>query len=265
MLLAIDIGNSHTVSGVFVNNKLITQWRLKSDRDRTADELAIRYYSLFEIAGLILQDVDCFVMASVVPTIETAWLNFIEKHIREQLVAPPLTITNKTDTGIIVRTDNPAEVGADRIVNAMAAWSQYHDYLIVVDFGTAITFDCITDKGEYLGGAILPGISISLDALAGRTSKLPRIDISQAPKSAIGHNTVDAIRSGMLHGFGGLIDRLIEKLSAELNPSNGKVKIIATGGMAKLIAPYSRAIEEIDPMLTLNGLRLIYERVNSHD
>ncbi len=263
-LLAVDIGNSHSVSGVFVDGRLAARWRLKSDRDRTADELAIRYHSLFSMAGLSLGEVNGFVMAGVVPTIETAWMQFVEKYLADTLSAPPVTVTSETDCGISIETDNPAEVGADRIVNSVAAWSRYHDNLIVVDFGTAITFDCVTDRGQYVGGAILPGISISLDALAGRTSKLPRIDISRAPRSTIGRNTVDAIRSGMLHGFGGMIDKLTTDLAADLAPGRNRVTVVATGGMAHLIAPYAATIDEIDPMLTLTGLRLIHERVRSH-
>lgn len=260
MLLCVDVGNSHTVSGVFKGEKLIREWRTKSDRDRTIDELAIRYHSLFSMSGFEFRDITGFIIAGVVPTLENSWMEFARKYLAEHLHAEPLVVTNTIDTGITIRTDNPGEVGADRFVNAVAAWERFQDDLIIIDFGTAITFDCVTKNREYLGGAILPGIAISLDALAARTAKLPRVDINQAPERVIGTNTVTAIRSGILHGFGGLIDRMVERLSSELNPHNQNIHIIATGGMARLIAPYSEKIEITDRLLTLTGLRLIYER-----
>jgi type III pantothenate kinase len=171
-----------------------------------------------------------------------------------------MAVSHATDTGIKVKTKNPAEVGADRIINAVAAWERYKTSLLVVDFGTAITFDCVSRHGEYLGGTIHPGIGISLDALAGRTAKLPRIDITSGPDKVIGHTTVEAIRSGILHGFGGMIDRMVTLLQGEMTDSDEPFNIIATGGMAKLIAPYSSSLVTIDPLLTLNGLRLIFER-----
>lgn len=260
MLLAVDVGNSHTVSGIFADGRLIQHWRLKSDRDRTADELAIRYHALFQIAKLDIRSVTGFILASVVPTLESSWLGFVERYMQNNLLSPPLSVTYTTDTGIIVRTDNPAEVGADRIVNAAAAWDLFGDSLIVIDFGTAITFDCVNAQQEYLGGTIHPGIGISLDALAGRTAKLPRIDIEKAPPQVIGTTTAMAINSGMLHGFGGLIDRMLSLLSAEIEPEKQKVHTVATGGMAHLIAPYTNTIDHIDPLLTLNGLHIIHER-----
>jgi len=259
MLLAVDVGNSHTVSGVFSGQTLIHQWRLKSDRDRTADELAIRYHSLFQMEGIDKDSITGFIIGSVVPTLETSWLTFAAKYLT-RCTTPPIAVSHRTDTGIAVKTQNPAEVGADRIVNAVAAWDRYKTALLVVDFGTAITFDCVSSKGEYIGGTIHPGIGISLDALAGRTAKLPRIDIDTTPKSVVGNTTVSAIRSGILHGFGGLIDRMISLLGAEMAPEGKEINIIATGGMADLIAPYSSSLNTIDPLLTLNGLRLIHER-----
>ena len=171
-----------------------------------------------------------------------------------------MAVSHRTDSGIAVKTKNPAEVGAARIVNAVAAWERCHTALLVIDFGTAITFDCVSARGEYLGGTIHPGIGISLDALAGRTAKLPRIDIDSRPDSVIGNTTVSAIRSGILHGFGGLVDRMVELLRKELAPDGAPFHVIATGGMAELIAPYSSSLGEIDPLLTLTGLRLIHER-----
>lgn len=259
MLFTVDVGNSHTVSGVFYGQNLIHQWRLKSDRDRTADELAIRYHSIFQMEGIDKNEITGFIIGSVVPTLETSWLDFAAKHLIN-CSTPPIAVSHQTDTGITVLTENPAEVGADRIVNAVAAWNRYKTALLVIDFGTAITFDCVSSRGEYLGGTIHPGIGISLDALAGRTAKLPRIDINTTPVTVIGNTTVSAIRSGILHGFGGLIDRMVSLLSREMISAGEKINIIATGGMARLIAPYSTSLDTIDPLLTLTGLRLIHER-----
>lgn len=259
MLLAVDVGNSHTVSGVFDGDRMVAEWRLKSDRDRTGDELAIRYHSLFQISGLKIQDITGFALSSVVPTLETAWLTFAGKFLSNHLKSPPVAVNHNTKTGIRIVVDNPREVGADRIVNSVAAWNIFKTDLIVIDFGTAITFDCVTGNREYRGGAIMPGIAISLDALAGRTAKLPRVDIDKPAEKAIGTNSIDAIRSGLMIGFGGMVDRMVERLTKELSPDPDSVKIIATGGMGKLIAPYSRYLNTIDPLLTLQGLRLIHE------
>lgn len=260
MLLTVDVGNSHTVSGVFQGDRLVANWRLKSDRDRTADELAIRYHSLFQMAGLDAGKISGFIVSSVVPTLETVWLEFAGKYYANQLQCHPIAVSHLTDTGIVVATENPVEVGADRIVNAVAAWETYKDNLIVIDFGTAITFDCVNSKREYLGGTIHPGIGISLDALAGRTAKLPRVDIETKPQKVMGNTTVSAIHSGMLYGFGGLVDRMVDLLSKELIADDSSVRTVATGGMAHLVEPFTRTINRIDPLLTLEGLRLIHER-----
>ena len=212
MLLAIDVGNSHTVCGIFVNNTLTCHWRFKTDRRKTADELAARFLPLFTIQGIHFKDITGIIIASVVPTQQQAWDEFSLKYAG---CTPLLVNGSALQTGIIIATDNPAEVGADRIVNAVAAFDRYRTSIIVVDLGTAITFDCISGKGEYLGGAIMPGMSISLDALASSTAKLPRIDISTPPQKVIGANTDDAIKSGLLYGYGAMVDGLINKLSTE--------------------------------------------------
>ena len=254
MILAIDVGNSQTVCGVFDNSNLLCHWRLKTDRDKTADEIASRFLSLFSMNNLQFKNITGVIIASVVPTQQQAWQEFSRKYTN----CSPLLINNQSlDIGIKIAIDNPSEVGADRIVNAVAAFEQFGKSCIVVDFGTAITFDCISSWGEYLGGAIVPGMSISLDALASRTAKLPRIDISVPPQKAIGGNTVDAIKSGLLFGYGAMVDGLIKKLSIEFTDSP---EIIATGGMSELIAPYTNAIKIVDPMLTLKGLYILYER-----
>jgi len=265
MLFCVDLGNSHTVSGIFSGSDLLCQWRLKSDKDRTADELAIRYHSLFQMTGINIKELTGFIIGSVVPTLERSWLAYCEKYLEKQLISPPVVVSHKTNSGITIITQNPSEVGADRLVNSVAAWQRFKTNCIVIDFGTAITFDCVTSQREYIGGAIIPGIAISLDALANRTAKLPRIDIENPPASVIGKDTVTAILSGTLYGFGGMVDRMVEKLSVELSPGGEPINIIATGGMAGLISPYSNAIDYIDPLLTLKGLQIIHKRVTGHE
>ena len=254
MLLAIDVGNSQTVCGIFKKSSLFCHWRLKTDRKKTADELAARFLSLFAMQNIAFKDISGVIIASVVPTQQQAWQEFSSKYTE---CTPLLVNTPDFISGIKIATDNPMEVGADRIVNAVAAFDIYGKSSIVVDFGTAITFDCISAKGEYLGGAIMPGMSISLDALANKTAKLPRIDVSIPPQKAIGANTVDAIKSGLLFGYGAMVDGLIKKLSAEFTDSP---QVIATGGMSELIAAYTESIQTVDPMLTLKGLYLLHEK-----
>ena len=254
MLLTIDVGNSQTVCGVFKKDDLFCHWRLKTDREKTADELAARFQSLFTMENIRFKDISGIIIASVVPTQQQAWNEFSTRYAN---CTPMIVNGQSLETGIKIITDNPGEVSADRIVNAVAAFAQYGKSCIVIDFGTAITFDCISASGEYLGGAIMPGMSISLDALASRTAKLPRIDISTPPKRAIGANTVDAIKSGLLFGYGAMVDGLINKLSAEFTEIP---QLVATGGMAELIAPYTESIQIVDPMLTLKGLKILHEK-----
>ncbi len=257
MLLAVDVGNSHTVSGIYKDGQLVGNWRLQSRQDRTADELAIRYHGLFQMVGINPELITGFILASVVPTLETSWLHFARSYLT-RLKQPPLAVNHTLKFGMKIATENPAEVGADRIVNAVAAWERFHSPLIVIDFGTAITFDCVNNEPAYVGGTIHPGIGISLDALATRTAKLPRLDIDVTPDHPIGTTTVKAIHSGMLYGFGGLVDRMVQVLSRQLTPDQERARTIATGGMAELIKPYSQTIDEIDTELTLTGLQIIY-------
>ncbi len=265
MLFAVDVGNSHTVSGIYKDGQLVGNWRLQSRQDRTADELAIRYHGLFQMVGINPELITGFIVASVVPTLETSWLHFARSYLTK-LKQSPLAVNHTLKFGMNIATENPAEVGADRIVNAVAAWERFHSPLIVIDFGTAITFDCVNNEPAYVGGTIHPGIGISLDALATRTAKLPRLDIDVTPDHPIGTTTVKAIHSGMLYGFGGLVDRMVQVLSRQLTPDQERARTIATGGMAELIKPYSQTIDEIDTELTLTGLQIIY-RMNSkaHD
>ena len=254
MLLAIDVGNSQTVCGIFKENSLYCHWRLKTDREKTADELAARFLSLFIMQNIKFEEITGVIIASVVPTQQQAWQEFSSRYTE---CTPLLVNDNTLATDITITTDTPSEVGADRIVNAVAAFEQYQKSAIVVDFGTAITFDCISSKGEYLGGAIMPGMGISLDALANRTAKLPRVDISTPPQKVIGSNTTEAIRSGLLFGYGAMVDGLVKKLSAEFSDTP---RVIATGGMAELISRYAESIQIVDPMLTLKGLYILHEK-----
>lgn len=261
MLFVIDIGNSHTVTGLYDNDQLIAQWRLKSDRARTADELTIRYHTLFGIAGISPARVTNVVIASVVPRLETSWIKMCANYFSSSLQAPPFVVNHKSVSELItIDIDNPAEVGADRLVNGIAAWHEYKQDLIVIDFGTAITFDCVSYDCRYLGGMILPGIALSLEALGAKTAKLPQIDISSSPEAIIGKNTVDAMHSGTVYGYGAMITGISEKIREEMIGNSRKdLKIIATGGIAEIIAPYSPLIDVVDPLLTLNGLKIIYD------
>ncbi len=258
MLLAIDVGNSHTVIGLFDGVRLRCRWRLSTNRGDTVDELAARLHVLFAMENATFGQVSGVIIASVVPPMAATWSSFTRHRLGLDLNVKPLVVDNRLKSGIRVVTDHPAEVGADRLVNAAAAYHRYHCPLIVVDFGTAITLDCISAAGEYLGGTITPGVAISLDALNQRTAKLPRVDINAPPSHPIGTNTVEAIRSGILYGYAGMIEGLVRRIKAQMAPE--KPKVIATGGMAELIAPHAPLIEAVDPLLTLEGLRLIHER-----
>ncbi|PIE59672.1 MAG: pantothenate kinase [Desulfobulbus propionicus] len=264
MLFTVDVGNSHTVSGVLHNNTFLTNWRLQSAQDSTPDELAIRYMTLFKLANIDPGEITGVIISSVVPLLETSWLHFAASCFT-RLDQPPVAVNTSLNLGgLKIVLNNPAEIGADRIVNSIAAWDIFHTAFIVVDFGTAITFDCVNSRQEYLGGTIHPGIGISLDALASRTAKLPRLDIDATPKNIIGRSTVQAIHSGMLYGFGGLVDRMVDTLSLELAKADEPVNVIGTGGMAGLIKPYTQSLVTVDPHLTLSGLQKIYT-LNTND
>ncbi len=261
MFFVIDVGNSHTVTGLYSENKLAAQWRLKSDRKSTADELAVSYDALFTMAGIDKTKIKGIILASVVPTLETAWKNCCRKHFTGCLERDIFVVAvDEIKDLITVKLDNPREVGADRLVNGIAAWNIFQCKLIVIDFGTAITFDCITEKCEYLGGSILPGIAISLEALADKTAKLPHIDVAVPPASIIGKTTVQAMKSGILYGYGAMIDGLVGGIRAEMTRSGEAVKVVATGGMAGIIEPFTTTIDLIDPLLTLKGLEIIYKK-----
>jgi type III pantothenate kinase len=266
MLLAIDIGNSHTVIGLFKNDLLIGQWRFKSDRDVTADELAIHLHGLFSLIDLDPKEITGISLASVVPTLQAAWIASCRKYLSANLESPLMAVSAENITeSIQIKTDHPEEVGADRLVNSIAGWQKYRCNLVIIDFGTAITFDCVSARCEYLGGAILPGIAIALDALSSRTAQLPRIDVSVGPEKVIGTSTVQAMKSGILHGYGALVDGMTHKIRQEMGCAVEELKVIATAGMAHIIAPYAHSIEELEPTLTLEGLHFIHSRQQKND
>lgn len=266
MLFVIDVGNSHTVTGLFDNGQLIDHYRLKSDSERTADELGIRYHALFSMAGINKTRISGIVLASVVPSLQAAWIKCCQKHFSAALEKPLFVVTEKSVRKLItVQVDHPEDVGADRLVNAIGGWHQHRCNLIIVDFGTAITFDCVTKKCEYRGGTILPGIGVSMEALASRTAKLPHIDISERPEKVIGTNTVEAMKSGVMYGFSSMIDGMVAKIKDEIDCDASEIKVIATGGMAKVISPYTNVFDQVDPMLTLKGLQIIDQLLNDNE
>jgi len=252
MLLAIDIGNTNTVLGVFEGERLIKDWRIVTSSVRTADEYVITLNQLFALGGLDIAGVSSAIVSSVVPAATKPLCDSVIKHlgVKALVVGPGLK------SGMPILLENPKEVGADRVVNAVAAYEKHQGGLVVVDFGTATTFDVISEKGEYLGGAICPGINISADALYRHAAKLPRVDVSR-PASVVGKNTVSSMQSGLYFGYVGLVDGLVARMIDELD---FPVKVVATGGLAPLIAGSSSTIEEVDELLTLTGLRLIHKR-----
>jgi len=252
MLLVIDAGNTNTSLGVYRGQELIAHWRLTTNPGRTVDEYGMHARNLFELAQVDFKAIDAIAIASVVPP-----LNYTLKRMAEVYFhITPLFIDETTDTGLRILYEPASDVGSDRIVDAVAAIKKYGTPCIVVDFGTATTFNAINSKGEYLGGAITPGIMISSEALFSRTAKLPRVDIKR-PYRVIGSSTVTAMQSGLYYGFVGLVDGVLGKMIEEIG---AQPRVIATGGLAPLIATGSKFIELVDETLTLEGLRLVYER-----
>lgn len=252
MLLVIDAGNTNTSLGVYQGTELVAHWRLTTARNRTIDEYGVHARNLFELAGLDFKAINAIAIASVVPP-----LNYTLKRMAEVYFhLSPLFVDHTTDLGLRILYEPASDVGADRLVDAVAATEKYGAPCIIVDFGTATTFNAINGSGDYLGGVITPGIMISADALFERTAKLPRVDIKR-PSNVIGASTVAAMQSGLYHGYVGLVDGVLRKM---LNEMSGSPRVIATGGLAPLIATGSTLIELVDDTLTLEGLRLVYER-----
>ena len=273
MLLALDVGNTNTVLGLYkldeesaqaaeepgsaagrlrVDSKLAAHWRVTTHRAQTADEYGVLFVNLFNMSGMSVDQVKHIIISSVVPPVESTLRRVCEKYFHIQ----PLFVEPGIKTGMPVLVDNPAELGADRLVNAIAAFERYGGPCIVVDFGTATTFDVISAKGEYLGGAISPGLGISADALFARAARLGRVDVRR-PAKVIGTNTVTHLQSGLYYGYIGLVDGIIERMAAELG---AQPRVIATGGLARTISGDSRFVAQIDDMLTLDGLRILFER-----
>lgn len=253
MLLAVDVGNTNIVGGLYQAASLVDTFRISTERGRTVDEYAVLIAQVLALRGISPATVSSCIVASVVPQVT----DLITSALTKVTTVEPLVVGGPgLKTGMAIRYDNPREVGADRIVNAVAAYARVHQAVIVVDFGTATTFDCISEQGEYLGGVIVPGVQVSLDGLLSRAAKLSRIDLSEPPR-VIGRNTPHAMQSGIIYGYASLVDGLLRKIEAEMAVP---CRTLATGGLAERICAHTEKVEEVCPHLTLDGLRLIYER-----
>ncbi len=252
MLLTIDVGNTNIVYGLFEGPALVHKFRVESVRGRTADEYAVTLTALLALRGVDPRAVDAAVLACVVPSLTDPMIRLV----REAFGCEPIVVGPGVRTGMAILIENPREVGADRIADAVAGYDRAKGGVIVVDFGTSTNFDVVTPKGEYLGGVLAPGLQISADALFVRAAKLPRVEIARPPR-VVGRNTVHAMQSGIVYGYVGLVDGLVDRILAELGYP---CLVVGTGGLASLIAPLSRTITEVDQDLTLVGLRILYER-----
>ncbi len=252
MLLVVDVGNTQTHFGTYRDGELVEHWRFATVPESTADELGAALRNLVELRGIGLADLHASIVSSTVPQLGPAWVAMAERYLGH----PMLVVGPGLRTGMPIRYDNPREIGPDRLVNAVAAYDLVRGACIVVDFGTAVTYDPVSASGEYLGGIIFPGIEISLEALTSRAAALPRIDLAP-PRSLIGKTTVDAIRSGIVFGFAAQVDGIVRRLRAELGE---ETEAIATGGLAERIVPFTETIDITDDLLTLTGLRLLHER-----
>ena len=252
MLLVIDVGNTNMVLGVYKDTELLDHWRISTDRQRTTDEYGVLIRELFYLNDLRADDINAIIISSVVPPVVPT----LERMCQRYFGLSPLLIGPGVKTGMDIRYDNPREVGADRIVNAVAAYEKYGGPVIIVDFGTATTFCAVDAKGVYLGGSICPGIGISTEALVQRTAKLPRIELKRTD-SVICRNTIESMQAGVFYGFVGQVEGIVSRMRRELDMS---ARVVATGGLAVVIAPATKTIDVVEPMLTLDGLRIIYER-----
>jgi type III pantothenate kinase len=254
MLLVVDVGNTQTHFGVFDDRRVLAEhWRFATVRESTGDELGAALANLLALRGLALADVDTSIVSSTVPQLSEQWTAMAARYLGHQM----LVVGPSIRTGMPIRIDNPREVGADRLVNAVAAYDRVRDTCVIVDFGTAITYDAVSAAGEYLGGIISPGAEISIDALYDRAAKLPKVELAP-PRALIGKSTVDAIRSGIVYGFAGQVDGIVRRLRGELGEST---TVIATGGLAHALVPFVReTVDQVDDLLTLTGLQLIWRR-----
>jgi type III pantothenate kinase len=252
VLLVVDVGNTQTHFGTFAGTELVEHWRFATVRTSTADELGAALRNLLGLRGLGFADLDASIISSTVPQLEPEWLAMTERYLGHRMLAVGPGIR----TGLAIRYDNPREIGADRLVNSVALRDRFDGAAICVDFGTATTFDVVSGAGEYLGGVILPGIEISLDALTERGAKLPKIDLAE-PRGVVGKSTVDAIRSGILYGYAGAIDGIVGRIRREIGDG---VDVIATGGLSNRIIPFTTTLDQVDDLLTLTGLRLLHEK-----
>jgi type III pantothenate kinase len=250
MLLVIDVGNTNIVMGLFDGDAQVASWRIRTERNTTEDEFDVLAHGLFARSRIEFQAVDRTIISSVVPPM----VNILDSFCRKYLGHEPHWIDARSYPGMPILYSNPNEVGADRIVNSVAAYRRYRTSLIVIDFGTATTFDVISEKGEYLGGAISPGIGIASEALFSRASKLPRVEIFKPPAQVVGKDTIGSIQSGIIYGYAGLVDGMVQRIRAEMK---AQCKVIATGGLAPLIQNVAATIEAVEPDLTLEGLKLI--------
>jgi type III pantothenate kinase len=253
MLLCIDIGNTNIVLGVTDRERIIDHWRIRTEKESTADELGITIDDLFRLSKIRMEDINGIIISCVVPPL----LNAIEGVSRRYFNVKPLIVGPGLRTGMPIHYPNPKEVGADRIVNAVAAYEKYHTGLIIVDFGTATTFDCVSQDGAYLGGAIAPGVMISCEALFQKASKLPRVEIFTKPENVIAKDTISSMQVGIIYGYTGLVDGIVNRIKRE---ARRDLKVVATGGLASLIYKESETIEHVEEFLTLEGLMIIYHR-----
>jgi type III pantothenate kinase len=252
VLLVVDVGNTQTHFGAYDGETLVEHWRFATVRTSTSDELGAALRALLALRGLTFGDIDASIVSSTVPQLRPEWTAMASRYLGQVMpvVGPGVR------TGMPIRIDNPRELGGDRLVNAVAAFEKVGGPVVVVDLGTALTFDVVSESGEYLGGIIAPGVEISMEALTSRAAALPRIDLTP-PRSLIGKSTVDAIRSGVIYGFAGQVDAIVTRLRDELGE---ETEAIATGGLASAIVPYCEAIDDIDDLLTLEGLRIVWNR-----
>jgi type III pantothenate kinase len=252
MLLVMDVGNTHIVLGLFQKDELLHHWRVQTDRNATEDEYAMLLKSLFEHVGIRMEEIDGVSISSVVPPLKRV----LHLLVRKYFGLEPLVIGPGVKTGLNIQYENPREVGADRIVNAVAAIDSYGPPLIIVDFGTATTFCFINEQGHYVGGAIVPGVHVSAEALHQRAAQLTRVEVVK-PESVVGRNTVKAVQSGLFYGYVGVVDGIVNRMKRLLTK---RPTVVATGGLAELISKEAESIDVYDPLLTLRGLKIIYER-----